>query len=1544
MDSPSNTNVPTVKLALLSLLMFSCHCIRFSVVYAAEMSTISVGQSLTGSDTLVSSGGVFELGFFSPENSSDTYLGTWYKKIAERTVVWVGNKDLPLTTSTPALAIVGANLVIQGGRTTYDLSDNSVSGNVSATLLDSGNFVLREESSEAILWQSFDDPSDTFLPGMKLGYSRKTGKVWALTSWKNAADPSPGDFSLRIDSKSPDEFVVLKGSEKYWTSGLWDRDSQTFSLAPEMTLNGMFNFSFISNQNESYLTYSLYSSSNVSTRLVMDLSGQIKQLSWLESPKDWLLFWSQPRDPCDVYKLCGSFSRCSNNTFPSCACLIGFRPLDQEKWQQNDTSGGCVRRQLLQCTKTGHENGYEGFLRMNHVTFPLYYNVSERLSPKACKSVCSGDCSCTAYAYNGSGTGRCLLWYQDLLNLRRISEDDPNSNTIYIKLATSELQNSRGINKTLKIALASAVPLVAFFLTTYMGCQWKKKMKGKMGPTQDILLFDVDMSVAARTNETSVKGIGNEKNMKDALLPLFSFSSVTAATQNFSNSNKLGEGGFGPVYKGKLLNGKHVAVKRLSKKSTQGMLELRNETMLIAKLQHKNLVRLLGCCLERDEKILIYEYMPNKSLDSFLFDQAKRRLLNWGKRVHIIEGITQGLIYLHQHSRLRIVHRDLKASNILLDSEMNPKIADFGLAKIFGGNESEANTNRIVGTYGYMSPEYALEGIISIKSDVFSFGVLLLEIISGKKNTGFYQTDSMDLLGHSSLFLRQFHEPLSARTATTSMDSPRNTNMPTMKLALLSLLMFSCHCIRFSVVVAAATTTISVRQSLTGSDTLVSSGGVFELGFFSPGNSSDMYLGIWYKKIEKRTYVWVGNRDRAFTTSAPALAIDRANLVILDGNMTYKLSNDSVRGNVSATLLDSGNFVLREDSSEAVLWQSFDDPLDTFLPGMKLGYSRKTGKVWALTSWKNAMDPSTGEFSLRMASKISYGFYIWNASKTYWTSGVWNPELQIFSLIPEMSLNSIFNFSFISNFNEVYFTYSLYGSFGNTSTHLVMDLSGQIRQQTYLETSKEWSQLWSQPRQECDVYRFCGSFSICNGYPFPSCDRLDGFRPSDQKNWQQNDTSAGCVRRIQLQCEQMERGNGDKDGFLKMDHVKLPDYPNSMGVISTEACEAACSDNYLFNLEELPQNYSSGQTIYVRLAAYELQNKTLQHSRGINKALKIALASAVPLVALFIAISIGCQWKKTQKGKLGPTQDILLFDVDLSIAAGTEETSRKGIGNEKNTKDAWLPLFSFSSVTAATENFANLNKLGEGGFGPVYKLQHKNLVRLLGCCLERDEKILIYEYMPNKSLDSFLFDQAKRHLLNWEKRAHIIEGIAQGLVYFHQHSRLRIVHRDLKASNILLDTEMNPKIADFGLAKMFGGNESEANTNRIVGTYGYMSPEYALEGGISIKSDVFSFGAWQLRQEDRALCLVDSALENHNSDGTLMRHINVALLCVQENAADRPTMSEVLTMLTNELSTLPSPKQPAFSYIRTQKMPEPPLCRLDLASVNDVTLSVMEAR
>ncbi|WJX21111.1 non-specific serine/threonine protein kinase [Trifolium repens] len=252
-----------------------------------------------------------------------------------------------------------------------------------------------------------------------------------------------------------------------------------------------------------------------------------------------------------------------------------------------------------------------------------------------------------------------------------------------------------------------------------------------------LVLLTLIICICLRRNRHSMAGsnLEGEEEMMIAESLQFNFDIIRVATSDFSDSNKLGQGGFGIVYRGQLPNRQMIAVKRLSTNSGQGDLEFKNEVLLVAKLQHRNLVRLLGFSLERRERLLIYEFVPNKSLDYFIFDPTRKTELNWEKRYNIIKGIARGILYLHEDSRLRIIHRDLKASNILLDDEMNPKISDFGLARLFVIGQTQGSTNRIVGTYGYMAPEYAMHGEFSVKSDVFSFGVLVLEIISGHKNS-----------------------------------------------------------------------------------------------------------------------------------------------------------------------------------------------------------------------------------------------------------------------------------------------------------------------------------------------------------------------------------------------------------------------------------------------------------------------------------------------------------------------------------------------------------------------------------------------------------------------------------------------------------------------------------------------------------------------------------------------------------------------------------------------------------------------------------------
>eukprot|EP01018_Ginkgo_biloba_P030394 Gb_19704 [translate_table: standard] len=216
---------------------------------------------------------------------------------------------------------------------------------------------------------------------------------------------------------------------------------------------------------------------------------------------------------------------------------------------------------------------------------------------------------------------------------------------------------------------------------------------------------------------------------------IFSYTDMKIATRDFDPDNKLGEGGFGAVHKGILPDGKVVAVKQLSSESKQGKREFINEVAAISAVQHRNLVKLHGCCIEGDRRLLVYEYLENNSLAYALFDTDKSQLqLDWPTRYNICIGTARGLAYLHEESSIRIVHRDIKASNILLDKDLNPKIADFGLAKLYDEKKTHIST-RVAGTVGYLAPEYAMRGHLTEKADVFSFGVVALELVSGRSNT-----------------------------------------------------------------------------------------------------------------------------------------------------------------------------------------------------------------------------------------------------------------------------------------------------------------------------------------------------------------------------------------------------------------------------------------------------------------------------------------------------------------------------------------------------------------------------------------------------------------------------------------------------------------------------------------------------------------------------------------------------------------------------------------------------------------------------------------
>ncbi|KAA3467566.1 G-type lectin S-receptor-like serine/threonine-protein kinase isoform X1 [Gossypium australe] len=655
-----------------------CFLVIFSKASTA-IDTLFQSDSLIDGMTLVSGDGSFQLGFFSPGSSKNRYLGIWYNNIPMQTVVWVANRVNPINDSTGLLKIQSNGkilLLVQNTTAVWCANSTARVENPVLQLLDSGNLVVRDgkdSEPENYLWQSFDYPSDTMLPGMKIGIDLRTALHRRLAAWKNWDDPSPGDLTYGVELEGTPEMVLRKGSEKYYRSGLWNGDG--FSGTPNLRSNPIFDYDFVWNENEVYYIYSLKNKS-VMSRFVLNQTQSVRQrYTWNPETQTWKLFSIMPSDLCDRSGLCGPNGDCDNSKLPACQCLTGFRPKWLERWNSSDWSDGCIQSKPLNC-KSG-----DGFIRIGKVKTPDTTNswVNKTMNLKECRAKCLRNCSCMAYTnlYVTRGGSGCAMWYGDLLDIKQFQSDGQD---LYIRVSASEAERQKKAKVKLAIILGTVIAaLLGFLLIVCYILRSRRKLKDEV---KDKNLNDRE----------------DKDENEDMELAVFEFGTIAQATDSFSFNKKLGQGGFGPVYKGTLGNGQEIAVKRLSKSSGQGLHEFKNEVKLIAKLQHRNLVRLLGCCIHGDERMLVYEYMPNRSLDSFIFDQTRRRVLTWSKRFRIICGIARGLLYLHQDSRLRIIHRDLKTSNVLLDSEMNPKISDFGLARTFGGDQTEANTNRVVGT------------------------------------------------------------------------------------------------------------------------------------------------------------------------------------------------------------------------------------------------------------------------------------------------------------------------------------------------------------------------------------------------------------------------------------------------------------------------------------------------------------------------------------------------------------------------------------------------------------------------------------------------------------------------------------------------------------------------------------------------------------------------------------------------------------------------------------------------------------------------------
>ncbi|KAK9152122.1 hypothetical protein Syun_010431 [Stephania yunnanensis] len=579
---------PTLFLLLCFALLFLTISLKPLPCIATD--TLQAGQSLLPNQTLISKQGNFALGFFNPGKSPNSYIGIWYNKVSvqSKTYVWVANRDNPIKElpNSELKLFQNGNLVLLNPSKTpvwgTDSSNSTKPGSNSTKLVlgDDGNLVLSDGSdSNFTIWQSFDHPTDTWLPGGKIAYNNLTKTAQKLVSWKNSEDPSPGLFSLELKPDTKEYVIMWNGSERFWTSGPWN--GQIFSAVPEMRNNYIYNFSYESNVNESYFIYSIYNKS-LTTRFVMDLSGQIKQASWLDNSKEWYLFWVQPRQQCEVYSLCGPFGVCSESGLPFCKCMEGFTERSPRDWNLSDTSGGCVEETPLRC------GDKREFRPMSNVRLPIKPVTLAAASDENCRQACSSNCSCTAYAYGSNG---CSVWLGDLVNVQQRDSGD----SFYVRVAASDVSSSKKGSTSLPLILG-IVAGVAVAVGSVLLLIWRCRVK---------------------------RSVGTSKAVEGSLVA-FTYRDLQIATKNFSE--RLGAGAFGSVFKGTLSDSTLIAVKKLEG-VTQGEKQFRTEVSTIGTIQHVNLVRLRGFCSEGSKRLLVYDYMPNRSLDSHLFLKITLRQL-----------------------------------------------------------------------------------------------------------------------------------------------------------------------------------------------------------------------------------------------------------------------------------------------------------------------------------------------------------------------------------------------------------------------------------------------------------------------------------------------------------------------------------------------------------------------------------------------------------------------------------------------------------------------------------------------------------------------------------------------------------------------------------------------------------------------------------------------------------------------------------------------------------------------------------------------------
>ncbi|KAJ6951445.1 G-type lectin S-receptor-like serine/threonine-protein kinase LECRK1 [Populus alba x Populus x berolinensis] len=678
---------------------------------------ISLGSSISTNvqpTSWRSPSGTFAFGFY-PQGSG-FIVGIWLVGKPADIITWTAYRDDPPVPSNATLELtVNGKLLLRTYYANNEAGEEKLIAKIeksasNAGMLDSGNLVLYNEHSD-VIWESFNFPTDTILGGQNLYAGGE------LLSSASTTDFSTGRFRLKMQS---DGNLVLYPIDTIDTSvdAYWN--AETFgSSGAHLYLNYTSGELLILNKTSGKVRAVFYSdsepeSSSIIYRATLESDGIFKLYShnfdrngaYTTSLKD-----HAPESQCQVKTFCGLNSYCTmNDDQPDCRCLPGTVPVHPDQ-----RYNGCKRNYTEQLCKVAEETSSYNIIDMEKMTcYDIPYFVNST-SEEDCRKSCLQDCNCAGAMYED---GDCMKMKFPVKYASRYEDDDQYSSKVFFKVGLKSVGSAMKppvVHKTSK----KTVTLIFVMSVAFITCS-------SIAIAASVFFISKSRVVEARMR----LGSGNLGLAHELSLRAFSYRELKNATKGFRE--ELGKGSFGAVYKGTLYKGKKViAVKRLEKLVSEGEREFLTEMRSIGKTHHKNLVRLLGYCTEDSQRLLVYEYMSNGSLADLLF--RTERIPNWSHRVKIALDIARGILYLHEECEAPIIHCDIKPQNILMDDFWNAKISDFGLAKLLVPDQTRTFTI-VRGTRGYLAPEWHKNTPISVKADVYSYGVMLLEIVFCRRN------------------------------------------------------------------------------------------------------------------------------------------------------------------------------------------------------------------------------------------------------------------------------------------------------------------------------------------------------------------------------------------------------------------------------------------------------------------------------------------------------------------------------------------------------------------------------------------------------------------------------------------------------------------------------------------------------------------------------------------------------------------------------------------------------------------------------------------